>query len=288
MLRGPSRRTRSFWKAANYAMESTWPIRPLRRRHLASGSHQPPGPPDRNILNFPTLPEQFRAATKELFYALLVGELPPGEIRLKHFSIRSAFTCVKKFLDWAHNRGHHTLASMTPRTSSPTNSGCSNRSGPISTRIHRRAAGCSGCSAPACTPTDSVSTRNACTRGRSTTANHPAVSRTPPTAFPRRSSARCWSGRCAGSTTSATTSSPPETNGGCSTPLATPQKRATGEKTAVETCRAAAPARRLPRGGTPLANHRRWRAQPEFPCPTTPTRTRFINRPNGRALSCRR
>jgi hypothetical protein len=67
----------------------------------------------RNILNFPTLPEQFRAVTKELFYALLVGELPPGELRLKQVSIRSAFTHVKKLLDWAHKQGSCSLASMT-------------------------------------------------------------------------------------------------------------------------------------------------------------------------------
>jgi len=67
----------------------------------------------RNILNFPTLPEQYRAVTKELFYAMLVGELPPGEVRLKQSSIRSAFTHVKKFLDWAHKRGRRTLASIT-------------------------------------------------------------------------------------------------------------------------------------------------------------------------------
>src|SRR6185503_587337 len=61
---------------------------------------------NRNILSFPTLPDEFRAVTKELFYALLVGDLPTGEIRLKQFSIRTAFTGVKKFLDWAHNQGH--------------------------------------------------------------------------------------------------------------------------------------------------------------------------------------
>src|SRR5882762_11851381 len=46
----------------------------------------------RSILNFPALPEPFRVVTKELFYALLVGELPPGEARLKQHSIRIAFS----------------------------------------------------------------------------------------------------------------------------------------------------------------------------------------------------
>ena len=67
----------------------------------------------RSILNFPTLPEPFRAVTKELFYALLVGELPPGEARLKQVSIRIAFSHVKKFLDWSHTRGRCTLAAIT-------------------------------------------------------------------------------------------------------------------------------------------------------------------------------
>jgi hypothetical protein len=70
--------------------DDVWHLHPINHQdHLT-----------RNILNFPSLPGQFRAVTKELFYALLVGELPPGEIRLKQFSVRSAFTCVKKFLDW--------------------------------------------------------------------------------------------------------------------------------------------------------------------------------------------
>ena len=80
--------------------DDIWQLAPINHQdHLS-----------RNILNFPSLPEQFRAVTKELFYALLVGELPTGEIRLKQFSIRSAFTCVKKFLDWP------TTAVTTPLT----------------------------------------------------------------------------------------------------------------------------------------------------------------------------
>jgi hypothetical protein len=146
---------------------------------------------NRNILSFPTLPDEFRAVTKELFYALLVGDLPPGEIRLKQFSIRTAFTGVKKFLDWAHNQGHRSLASLTSEVSSPTNSGCFKPIlVPHNAASIAAAHGCSGSSAQAYTPTDSVSTHNACTRGRSTTANRRAASRTPPTAFLKRSSAR--------------------------------------------------------------------------------------------------
>lgn len=48
--------------------EDVWDLGPINHQdHLV-----------RNILNFPTLPARFRAVSKELFYALLVGELPPG------------------------------------------------------------------------------------------------------------------------------------------------------------------------------------------------------------------
>lgn len=65
-------------------------------------------------LNFPTIPAAFRAVAKELCYALLACELPEGETRLRLASVRSAFTELKKFLDWAHKRRHRSLAAMTP------------------------------------------------------------------------------------------------------------------------------------------------------------------------------
>jgi hypothetical protein len=83
--------------------EDIWDLHPINHQDQLA----------RSILNFPTLPEPFRSVTKELFYALLAGELPPGEARLKQVSIRIAFSHVKKFLDWAHTRGRCTLAAMT-------------------------------------------------------------------------------------------------------------------------------------------------------------------------------
>jgi len=65
------------------------------------------------ILNFPTLPAAFRPVAKELFYALLAGEPPPGETRSSLGSIRGRFTQVKKFLWWADRRGIRALEVLT-------------------------------------------------------------------------------------------------------------------------------------------------------------------------------
>jgi integrase len=111
--------------------EDVWDLGPINHQdHLL-----------RSILNFPTLPARFRAVSKELFYALLVGELPPGEIRLKQFSVRTVFTCVKRFLDWADTRGHDTLASMTQQDFLAYQQWLlSTHLGPSQRGIHRRSA----------------------------------------------------------------------------------------------------------------------------------------------------
>lgn len=67
----------------------------------------------RLILNFPTIPAPLRAVAKELFYALLAGDLPDGEMRLKVGSIRVLFSQIKRFLNWASERGGSTLAALT-------------------------------------------------------------------------------------------------------------------------------------------------------------------------------
>ena len=172
----------------------------------------------RSILNFPTLPEPFRAVAKELFYALLVGELPPGEARLKQVSIRIAFSHVKKFLDWAHTRGRCTLAAMTREDLvdyqqwvlltdlSPTQRG-----------MHRRAARLFWVFRDAL-HTDRLTVDPQRLQAWHNDSSHPprrienATDR-----IPEEVISPCWCGRCGGSTTSATTSSPPVTNGGRST-----------------------------------------------------------------------
>ncbi len=64
------------------------------------------------ILNFPTLPAQFRLAVRELCYALLTCDLPPGERESSPETIRSYFSAVKQFLTWLDQRGVMSLRSL--------------------------------------------------------------------------------------------------------------------------------------------------------------------------------
>lgn len=66
------------------------------------------------ILNFPTLPAQFRQAARELCHALLARDLPPGERESAPDSIRVYFTALKQFLTWADQRGIPALRAVTP------------------------------------------------------------------------------------------------------------------------------------------------------------------------------
>ena len=84
--------------------DGVWDMSPMNHQ-----AHQ-----GRTILNFPTLPAPFQIVSKELFYALLACEPPEGEIRLRLTSVRSAFTQLKRFLEWAHENNHPSLAALTP------------------------------------------------------------------------------------------------------------------------------------------------------------------------------
>jgi integrase len=64
-------------------------------------------------LSFATVPERFRLAIKELFYALLAGEPPPGQPQLHVTTIRGRFSSVLAFLTWADERGVPCLAGLT-------------------------------------------------------------------------------------------------------------------------------------------------------------------------------
>jgi hypothetical protein len=57
------------------------------------------------ILNFPTLPARFCQVARELCYALLARDLPPGERESAPDTIRVYFTALKQFLTWADQRG---------------------------------------------------------------------------------------------------------------------------------------------------------------------------------------
>jgi hypothetical protein len=65
------------------------------------------------ILNFPTLPARFRQAAKDLCYALLPGDLPPGERESSPDTIRVYFTALKQFFTWAGQRGIPALRAVT-------------------------------------------------------------------------------------------------------------------------------------------------------------------------------
>jgi hypothetical protein len=78
---------------------------------LTPATHQQHG--RKLTLNFATVPERYRQATKELFYALLAGEPPPGEPQLSIGTIRNCFSSVLAFLTWADHRGAGSLAALT-------------------------------------------------------------------------------------------------------------------------------------------------------------------------------
>ena len=65
------------------------------------------------ILNFAAVPERFRPASKELFFALLAGEPPPGRSRLHVATIHGHFGKVVEFLTWAAQCGVATLGTLT-------------------------------------------------------------------------------------------------------------------------------------------------------------------------------
>ncbi|MDX2544085.1 hypothetical protein ACOT81_20930 [Streptomyces sp. WI04-05B] len=56
-------------------------------------------------LDFTTLPPPFVATVKRLFYALLIQDTPPGEPPITIASIRTYFSCVRRFVLWADTRG---------------------------------------------------------------------------------------------------------------------------------------------------------------------------------------
>jgi len=64
------------------------------------------------ILNFLTLPAPFREVAKELFFAFLTNDLPPGQEEVRITSIRTRFSLLKEFLDWADQQGMQELSSL--------------------------------------------------------------------------------------------------------------------------------------------------------------------------------
>jgi integrase len=56
------------------------------------------------VLDFTRIPAAHRAVSRELFYGLLSGPLPPGLPRVTISTVRRAFTAVAYFLTWAARR----------------------------------------------------------------------------------------------------------------------------------------------------------------------------------------
>ncbi|GCE40847.1 hypothetical protein Rhow_004490 [Rhodococcus wratislaviensis] len=52
------------------------------------------------ILNFIALPESYRPVAKQMYFAMLSGELPPGEKRPEIVTIRGSMIEVKRFFGW--------------------------------------------------------------------------------------------------------------------------------------------------------------------------------------------
>lgn len=68
------------------------------------------------MLNFESVPARYRVAARELFYAMLSGDLPLGEPRPTVASIRTMFGHVAAFLTWLDTRpvraGQHTKPAL--------------------------------------------------------------------------------------------------------------------------------------------------------------------------------
>jgi integrase len=65
------------------------------------------------VLNFASMPEQFRLVAKELYFALLAGEPTPGRRRPHIATIRGSFSAMLAFLQWADRRGVMSLGALT-------------------------------------------------------------------------------------------------------------------------------------------------------------------------------
>ena len=66
------------------------------------------------VLHFATVPEAYRLCAKRLCYALLSGDLPPGERRLTINSVLGVFYKVRTFLLWLNERQVPTLGIPPP------------------------------------------------------------------------------------------------------------------------------------------------------------------------------
>ena len=90
--------------------DDVWPLSPAQLQH-----HQ-----DHMRLNFALVPAPYRQTAKRLFYAMLSGDLPPGERRPRVATTPVLLVEVKRFFCWLeqhfadHGQPPPTLACLTP------------------------------------------------------------------------------------------------------------------------------------------------------------------------------
>lgn len=88
--------------------DDVWHLHPIQHREHETT----------RLLNFLSLPSRFRPAAKQLFYQLLSGPLPDGELRPAVISVRGCFSSIKRFLVWLDQRwpaGRAHLSELTGR-----------------------------------------------------------------------------------------------------------------------------------------------------------------------------
>jgi integrase len=101
------RKLRSGLKLAGTSRfgDDVWVLTPaIHQKHLCA-----------RILDFRRLPDRFRLVAKQLFYLLLVGDLPPDCASIKGVTtIHDYFGAVRYFLDWVDERQAAALSALTP------------------------------------------------------------------------------------------------------------------------------------------------------------------------------
>jgi len=164
------------------------------------------------VLDFTTLPPEYQAVAKELFFTQLAGDLPEGERRKQPVSVRIDFTRFKTFVDWLAARGITRLVDVEPDDVDAYRKHllglgvshswrCGLRAAVHRLWVYRN-------HLPADRLTFDPSTLDDWYEPKPTRRTETA-----PTASPNRCSGRCWGGRCATCRNCPATSCAPAPNG---------------------------------------------------------------------------
>jgi hypothetical protein len=187
--------------------DDVWVLSPaIHQKHLCA-----------RILDFRRLPDRFRLVAKELFYLLLIGDLPPDCASIKGVTtIHHYFGAVRYFLDWVDERQAAALSALTPADFDDfERRAASERIGEPRRRFRQRAARlfwlCHAKLTADCLVFDPAAILAEDGSADGPGSKHGLENAT--ARIPSRSMPRCWSGRCAGSMTSPTNSCAPAPNG---------------------------------------------------------------------------